>query len=222
MTKMRYLKYVFGGTIAFIGACPTSVFAQWETVINFDDQIAPCEFASAMPLRDQYASLGVHFIGWADENAGGAVLDECSAYGIPGVSPPNFLAVDSGQMLQNGTAASGPIAMQFDDPPRRIRVLVGGQVGTTASLYCSLPWGFPLVSDSVVLSDGMSTLEVSSDEPIEATWCFVENHEGPFIVDDLAFGFQQLSRPVPIDRPIALFSLTLLLATAGFWLLKNR
>ena len=54
---------------------PRPVFAQEPIVIDFDDLSAPCALGEALPLRDEYAALGVVFLG-APTNGGAAVLDE--------------------------------------------------------------------------------------------------------------------------------------------------
>ena len=50
-------------TIMVFAASTINARAQEEQTINFDDLTAPCDFASALPLRDEYSSVGIHFIG---------------------------------------------------------------------------------------------------------------------------------------------------------------
>ena len=45
-------------------------------------------------LTGEYDSLGVTFAGPGGFD-GGAILDECSGFGISGYSPPNFLAFNT-------------------------------------------------------------------------------------------------------------------------------
>lgn len=53
-------------------------------VINFDDVSAPCNFGSTVALRDQYAGLGVRFMGPAALDGGG-ILDQCGNFGVSGL-----------------------------------------------------------------------------------------------------------------------------------------
>jgi hypothetical protein len=57
-------------------------------ITDFDNVSAPCDFADTTPLigLEQYASF------WAPAPNGGAILNECSSFGINAHSPPNFLA----------------------------------------------------------------------------------------------------------------------------------
>lgn len=56
------------------------------TLINFDEQMAPCRFADQVALSTQYQAQGVLFTG------GWEVLDDCGNFGVSGYSLPNFLA----------------------------------------------------------------------------------------------------------------------------------
>lgn len=67
-------------------------------VTNFDNVSAPCEFAFTSPLIgvEQYASF------FAPAPDGGAILNECSNFGINPHSGANFFAFNSGSYYETG------------------------------------------------------------------------------------------------------------------------
>jgi len=90
-------------------------------ITNFDNVNAPCDFTETTP------PLGLEQFGvfYAPLLNGGAILKECSGFGINALTPPNFLA------FNNTTAyLSGGI-------PRTPELIVVGQGKTTVSLWLS-------------------------------------------------------------------------------------
>jgi hypothetical protein len=99
-------------------------------VTNFDDVNAPCLFEDTTPLRGREQSAG--FL--APKPDGGAILNNCSGFGIAPHSPPNFLAF-------NNTSAylAGGV-------PKTPELIFVGQNRSTVSLWVSggSKPGFPL------------------------------------------------------------------------------
>jgi hypothetical protein len=90
-------------------------------ITNFDNVDAPCDFNHTTPLLG-LEQFGIFF---APLLNGGAILNECGAFGINALTPPNFLA------FNNTTAyLSGGI-------PRTPELIVLGQNKTTVSLWLS-------------------------------------------------------------------------------------
>jgi hypothetical protein len=215
-------------TIALLSAVlilcslPQVVLAQAPVLIDFDDLSAPCDLASAQPLRDEYAAFGVEFSGYSDAD-GAAVLGECSGYGIPGYSPPNFAVIDPEGLLATGGV---PDELRFGftgDVPRLVRVTVGGPPGTTVSLHCSIcPWWQGCdVYDHIVLGDRMETLEVWANEPFNMG-CEVRSESGvpgTWIVDDLEFHYQIPA--IPSLSPAGFATLVIMIAALGFVLIRR-
>ena len=204
---------------------PQAALAQAPVFINFDDLSAPCDLASAQPLRDEYAAFGVEFSGSPDAN-GAAVLGDCSGYGVPGYSPPNFAVIDPEAQLANGGV---PHALSFrftGDVPRLVRVTVGGPPGTRGFLHCTIcPGWFPGCSrgDVVVLDDRVETLEVWAGEPFNLG-CRVgieSGVSGTWIVDDLELHYQLPGSPIPSLSPAGVAILVILIAALGFVLIRR-
>ncbi len=205
---MRTTALVFA--VLMLCSLPNVALAQAPVFINFDDLSAPCDLASAQPLRDEYAALGVEFQGhWSNEDGGAAVLGECSGYGIPGYSPPNFVVLDPQAVLETG-GIPNELAFRFTfDAPRLVRVKVGGPPATTVYLFCIIcPWASHrcIKSDEVVLDGLMRTLEVSVEGPSTfGMGCSVYSNEpeGTWIVDNLELHYElpQIHRSAPPAPP---------------------
>lgn len=179
--------------LALVVTATPAALAQTPVMIDFDDLTAPCDLGSAVPLSDEYIALGVVFsIG--DPN-GAAVLDECSTLGAPGFSPPNIAVIDPQASLATG-GTPDTLSMQFPGAaPYRVGARVAGPPGTTIRLVCTVcPWSVPGcdVVASVTLGSAMQTIGVSSYSPF-SLGCQIYSWDpvGPWIIDDLAFGFQQ-------------------------------
>ncbi len=209
--------------ILMLCSLPDVALAQAPVFIDFDDLSAPCDFGSAQPLRDEYAAFGVEFSGYSDAD-GAAVLGECSGYGIPGYSPPNFAVIDPEGLLATGGV---PDELRFGftgDVPRLVRLKVGGPPGTTVFLQCTIcPWSYPGCDryDSVVLDDRMQTLEVWADDPFNLG-CSVRpgmGVSGTWIVDDLELRYQIPS--IPLLSPAGVSILVILIAALGFVLIRR-
>jgi hypothetical protein len=81
------------GTLLLLSLAPQARAAGTRT-ITFDDRTVPCSFSATSPARNEYASMGVTFAG-PTPTQGGAILNECGAFGVTGYSAPNFLGFNT-------------------------------------------------------------------------------------------------------------------------------
>ncbi len=101
------------------------------TTIDFDHTFdglplsAPKVFQEAQPLRDQYASLGVHF-GGANGFVGGVILHQDSHFGVNARSGTNFLAFNREADTQDQETPSEPLILTFDFPVPAVFLYVSG------------------------------------------------------------------------------------------------
>lgn len=162
-----------------------------QTVIDFDhDQSgaslsAPCLFVQTTPIREQYALLGVHFSG-PDASSGGAILDQCSNFGVSAASGTNFLAFNATATYTSVGTPASPETITFDSPVSAVSMLASG--GFTSSPGQLTAFGMTnnlLAADSEILPQGSYvTLQVSSGAGIRKV---VLTGPSLFVVDNLSF-----------------------------------
>ncbi len=153
-------------------------------VINFDDAAAPCLFMNTTALRDQYAGLGVLFMGPAVNDGGGAV-DQCGSWGVSGHSPPNFLGFNPDAHLSDGGIPRPPEIITFTNGASYVQVNAGsgagaGQLVTMEAFDAA---GNSLGSDSLTLAPTLDTLSITANRIAYV----VINSPAYFVLDDLAF-----------------------------------
>ncbi len=157
--------------------------------INFDDAPQPCVFAETVALTTEYAAQGVVFSG-PGGNDGGAVLDECSNFGVTGYSPPNFLAFNTSAILSDGGVARGPETMTFTPPATTVSILAGHDAAGLITMDCEDSGGTSVGTDSLNGASALATLSVAAAEIAACVLSF----PGPLAVfDDLTFV------PVPVE-----------------------
>ena len=125
--------------------------------MNFDP---PCSFGSTLPLMaGSYMDPGSRAV-YVDGE--GAVLDECSNFGVSGYSPPNFLAFNCDARNIDGTKPTLPLEIRFSVRVSSVSVNVasGIHAGATATLQVYNAAHFLLGSQSVVLTPAVQTLSV--------------------------------------------------------------
>jgi len=119
-------------------------------VTNFDNVNAPCHFADTTALLgpEQFAAF------FAPAPNGGAILNQCSGFGINALSPPNFLAFNNTSEL-----ASGGI-------PKTPELIVVGKNKTTVSLWLSggTESGF-LMAVVALGNDGVQEIVTTTTSP---------------------------------------------------------
>jgi len=157
--------------------------AAGSTIINFDEDLEPCQFLSTTALRDKYMTMGVVFDGPAI-NDGGAILDECSNFSVIGHSSPNFLAFNTAAGLSDGGIPQGPETLLFDPPVDQVQANVGSGNAGTIELTCYDSTNNLVDSDNILSTDALQTIAVSGSDITQCEFSFT----GAWMVlDDLAF-----------------------------------
>lgn len=186
------------------------------TVINFDDLTAPCAFVdSTGPLTSRYSSLGVNFSGPAPES-GGAILNQCSSFGVTGQSEPNFLAFNTQATLPGGGSPIGPETISFDVPVSSVQINVGSTDAGTITLACfagSTPAGVSTVTGEAALA----TVVVNGPG---ITRCTLTFSGSALVADDLAFLIDPAG--IPTLTEWGLLALAVLIAAFGVFRLASR
>jgi hypothetical protein len=157
-------------------------------VIDFDDLTAPCVFSDTVALSGEYEALGAVFSGPGPLD-GGAVLDECSSFGVTGYSAPNFLAFNCNADYSGGGYAEGPERVDFTEPMMFVefRAASASFVGSLIQISAYTAGDQMVDQNSLNLSSTGQWLSVSGPN---ITWVEIT---GPcvFILDD--FGFSPMT-----------------------------
>jgi hypothetical protein len=162
---------------------------QEKITINFDDLSAPTDFMDTVALRDEYASLGVHFSGKAG-NDGGGILNENGDWGVTGFSAPNILVFDSAATGPNGYPDGGtpntPEWIWFDWNAGYISAKFGSgngfSAGETVTLTAYDVDSNELAFKGIVLGPTMQTLSVSSPD---INYVIITSAAQYLVMDDL-------------------------------------
>ena len=170
------------------------------TVIDFDNVSAPCLFAQTVQLSELYAPMGVHFsrIGG---NGGGAILNQCSSFGVAPVSGDNFLAFNRFAQLSNGAPASDPEKILFDTLMTEVSIYAaGGYLPSTFKIQAYDAADMPVDSDTITTT-GWAPLTVSWGEGIVYVVLEESGGDDAFVYDNFSF--------TPIPEPTAILLLGL-------------
>ncbi len=158
--------------------------------LNFDD-MTPCLFINTVPIPPTFYKHFGFTIKGPNEKSGGAVLDECSGMGVPGYSPPNFLAFDCGSVLSTDGIPFLPEKIFFTPKVRGVSLKIGsGQsVGETIALTVKTESGKVIDTETVTLTAEMQTINLTSTKqnikrlfitlPADSNAC-------AFIIDDIS------------------------------------
>ena len=180
----------------YMQVAPDSVITpppEGATVIDFDANSEPCQFAFTMALGEEFAGLGVHFAG-PNSNDGGGILDECGGFSVTGHSSPNFLAfnISSGGFSGGGNAV-GPETISFDFPVTHVQANVGQDTSGTIVLEAYDSGAVLVDSASIGGSGALATLVLQAPDIRSVVVTF----SGTLMVlDDLAF--TAAPAPVPV------------------------
>ncbi|MCP4654349.1 MAG: hypothetical protein GY856_02910 [bacterium] len=158
--------------------------------IDFDDATAPCFFADAVALTNEYGALGVTFTG-PGGNDGGAVLDECGGFSVSGYSPPNFLVFNLGLSLSDGGTPQGPETLTFAQPLNSVQINGGHSSAGTITLECFDGGGTSLGSDSITATIAVQTLSVAA---VDIARCVLSFTGIVAVFDDLVY-----DPPIPVE-----------------------
>lgn len=157
--------------------------------IDFDNVIAPVLFIETNPLRDEYATQGVHFRGLA-ENDGGAILNPNLAnFGVPAYSGQNVLAFNSLAKMANGGVPRQPEFILFDDLWKTVSIYVACTNGTDKFLLSAYDSSGKIVffdEEKVSNKDGWVNLSVEwalGIQKVELTR--LESGSATFVADNL-------------------------------------
>jgi hypothetical protein len=167
-------------------------------VINFDTDpggnpiVAPTLFASTVPLRDTYASIGVNFLGPTTLN-GGAILSG-GGFGVQPRSAPNFLAFSRSTtaFMQNGGQPRDPETITFDTPITSVSIYgSGGSQSATFQMEAFDSGGGLITSTSGSNTSGQY-VQLSIPSPASPISRIVLTEIGgdtAWVYDDLEFTF---------------------------------
>ena len=168
-------------------AAPMSVVpaahAEGVTFVSFDDVPPVCYFSETTALRDRYSA--VKFKG-PDENDGGAVLDNCSAYGIAPRTGSRFLAFASPGTMADGGLARGPEKMRLVTKPTAVEIWVssaGGEATATFTLKGKLGTKTVRTATASVTQSGWVMLRVKNRDGL--TSAILSSTTGTWLADDL-------------------------------------
>jgi hypothetical protein len=171
------------GTIV-VGAAGAASATTRVTTINFDDVTAPCNFNQTVALRDQYASMGVHFSG-SGARDGGGILNECGNFGVTGYSAPNFLAFNPAATYSDGGIPNSPQFIAFDSPVNGVRIRAGSDSGGTVQLSAYDAQGHLLGRRTLAMVPALKSIAVGA-AGISRVALRVQN-SGSWVFDDLAW-----------------------------------
>ena len=131
--------------------------------INFDD-MAPCSFVNTVPIPPTFYKHFGFTIKGPDEKSGGAVLDECSNFGVTGHSSPNFLAFNCGSVLSTGGVPFLPEKLIFRTPVSGVSLKIGSSssAGESIALTAKTALGKVVDTDTVILASAMTTVNLTS------------------------------------------------------------
>ncbi len=187
-----------------------------QVLIIFEDAAPPCLFPETTALRDRYAPQGVTFAG-PEENDGGAILRDCSKFGIEGYGGYNFLAFNGAAKLEDGGTPRGPETLSFSRPVGEVEILAGSPVEGTVTLSCFDEDGVPKGSASITMTKVLQPLSVSGQDIVT---CQIEFDAVALVLDNLRFTPMEAA-PIPAESPLGAGLLVLLLALAGAALLRR-
>jgi hypothetical protein len=155
--------------------------------IDFDDASPPCGFIETTALRDAYLALGVRFSG-PGTLGGGAILDQCSNFGVFDYSAPNFVAFNGGAMMSDGGVPAGPEVMTFTSEVSTVSVEVASPfTGGRAVLRVYDATLTSLAITSVSVNPAMKTLSLAVPGIRYADLTFVHPSQSAWVFDNLAF-----------------------------------
>lgn len=129
--------------------------------IDFDP---PCQFSQTLPLQNapyMNPATRSHFA-----RGEGAVLDECSGFGVSGFSPPNFLAWNCNATNFDGTRPALPAEIHFLNRVSEVSIKVGSlaAAGRRARLVAFDAAFSQIDAASTTLAANLQTLTVSAPE----------------------------------------------------------
>jgi len=155
-----------------------------RVAVAFETQDRVCDFGRSQPLRDEYAGRGVHFRG-ATTTTGGAILHQCSNFGVPARSGKRFLAFN-----RRAVYPSPPERVRFDALQRNVKLYAadGGSEGDEEARFSLVAKRDGTVRARTVVTTtigGYVSLRVAAPAGIDTV--VLRSSAVAFVVDDLTF-----------------------------------
>jgi hypothetical protein len=131
--------------------------------LNFDD-MAPCVFANTIPVPSTFYQRYGFILKGPNSTDGGAILNECSGFGVTGHSSPNFLAFNCASTMSNGGVPFLPEKIIFTAPVKGVSLKVGsgGSAGQAVAFVAKTALGKTVDTETVVLASAMQTVSLTS------------------------------------------------------------
>jgi len=169
------MKVLTGAVVFLLSVLPLIA----ATTIDFELG-GPCGFAFTSPLSNQYSGSGVVFSG-PGSGLGGAVLNQCSNFGINAHSGVDFLA------FNNATYGVGPETIQFSTLQSQVSIWAGDgfDSGNSFTLAAYDMTNNLLVSDTVLNVTGQWVLLSVSASGIDHVT--LDYNSGVAVWDDLSY-----------------------------------
>lgn len=170
---------------SFLGySSESSVQSRTMTLINFDDIIpAPPFFANTDPCRYHYLGYNITFFGPGPDD-GGAILDESSSFGVTGYSPPNFLAFNTGSVMQNGGIPQGPEMIYFQETVAYVSILAGSSNAGTITMTAFDRDDNVIGDTQITGTDNLQLMSISAENIYRVRISFTGNW---LVLDDLMY-----------------------------------
>jgi len=163
----------------------SSVPSLASNIIDFDDEVAFCEFIRTVALREKYAAQGVHFDG-PGKLDGGGIVHKCAHFGVYGYSDPNFLAFNVAAFFADSGSPRPPETISFDFPVSNVEAKVGSSTdaGSDITMTAFDGSGSEIGSTTVTLGPVLQLLRFSADGILSVE---ISTTASMFVLDDLGF-----------------------------------
>jgi len=213
----------------------TCVPVKGDFTINFDYYPngkvidAPLLFNEATALKNEYAPLGVKFIGPDGEGGknGGAILNQDANFGVtPLPSPPNFLAFSSTSSMSDGGKPIGPETIDFLASIGKVLEVsiyaAGGNVADTLSLI-AYDFGNTVVgTDTKTVGHDWQLMTVSWAQGIDYVVLEQVSGDGTFVFDNLTVNYETCRVPEPATHLLICAGLLALIAVSRAFRSRQR
>jgi hypothetical protein len=172
------------GTVAVTAPLQTEPTGSRVT-LTFENRHKVCAFTGSQPLREEYASYGVHF-GGATATTGGAILHQCAGFGVPARSGKHFLAFNKDASVPYPVP---PERVHFDALQRKVHLYAAtGSSDVYAERFTLIAKRQGTVRARTRVTTkiaGYVSLRVAAPAGIDTV--VIKSSASDFVVDDLTF-----------------------------------